>query len=51
LFIETDDFWGDYQRMRAAGVTFTEEPRSEPYGNVVVFEDVYGNRWDLIAKT
>jgi catechol 2,3-dioxygenase-like lactoylglutathione lyase family enzyme len=51
LFLETDDFWGDFERMRAAGVTFLEEPRSEPYGNVVVFEDLYGNRWDLIAKT
>ncbi len=36
--------------MRAAGVTFVEEPRNEPYGRVVVFEDLYGNRWDLIER-
>ena len=48
LFLETDDFARDHDRMRAAGVTFLEEPRSEPYGTVAVFEDLYGNRWDLI---
>jgi catechol 2,3-dioxygenase-like lactoylglutathione lyase family enzyme len=51
LFLETDDFWADYQRMRSAGVMFAEEPRSEPYGDVVVFEDLYGNRWDLIGPS
>ncbi len=48
LFLETDDFARDHTRMRAAGVTFLEEPRHEPYGTVAVFEDLYGNRWDLI---
>jgi catechol 2,3-dioxygenase-like lactoylglutathione lyase family enzyme len=47
-FLRTDDFERDYQRMRAAGVRFTEGPRQEPYGTVAVFEDLYGNRWDLI---
>ncbi|MDJ0340113.1 VOC family protein [Streptomyces sp. H10-C2] len=48
LFLNTDDFDRDYKRMVAAGVTFEEEPRHEPYGSVVVFQDLYGNRWDLI---
>jgi catechol 2,3-dioxygenase-like lactoylglutathione lyase family enzyme len=48
LFLETDDFDGAYQRMTREGVTFREAPRSEPYGKVVVFEDLYGNPWDLI---
>jgi catechol 2,3-dioxygenase-like lactoylglutathione lyase family enzyme len=48
LFLETDDFDGAYQRMTREGVTFRETPRSEPYGKVVVFEDLYGNPWDLI---
>jgi catechol 2,3-dioxygenase-like lactoylglutathione lyase family enzyme len=48
LFLETDDFAGDYARMREAGVRFLEDPRHEPYGVVAVFEDLYGNRWDLI---
>jgi catechol 2,3-dioxygenase-like lactoylglutathione lyase family enzyme len=48
LFLRTADFWRDYQRMRAAGVSFLEPPRHEPYGTVAVFEDLYGNRWDLI---
>ncbi|SFF49655.1 Uncharacterized conserved protein PhnB, glyoxalase superfamily [Actinacidiphila alni] len=48
LFLTTDDFDGDYKRMVAAGVVFEEEPRYEPYGAVVVFQDLYGNRWDLI---
>ncbi|WNI15505.1 VOC family protein [Actinacidiphila sp. ITFR-21] len=48
LFLNTDDFDRDYKRMVAAGVVFEEEPRYEPYGAVVVFEDLYGNRWDLI---
>lgn len=50
LFLETDDFWGDYGRMRAYGVHFCEEPRIEPYGTVVVFEDISGNRWDLLQR-
>jgi hypothetical protein len=48
LFLETDDFWGDYQRMQAYGVHFCEQPRTESYGTVVVFEDISGNRWDLL---
>lgn len=48
LFLSTDDFGRDYERMRAAGVRFAEGPRHEPYGTVAVFEDLYGNRWDLI---
>ena len=48
LFLHTDDFAGDYAHMRREGVTFCEEPRHEEYGTVVVFEDLYGNRWDLI---
>jgi catechol 2,3-dioxygenase-like lactoylglutathione lyase family enzyme len=48
LFLHTDDFAGDYARMHAAGVRFLEEPRQEAYGMVVVFEDLSGNRWDLM---
>ncbi|SJZ90240.1 Catechol 2,3-dioxygenase [Enhydrobacter aerosaccus] len=48
LFLETDDFNGDHARMLAAGVRFLEEPRHEAYGIVAVFEDLCGNRWDLI---
>src|SRR5690349_7313326 len=51
LFLETDDFEGDHGRMQAAGVRFLEAPRREPYGVVAVFEDLYGNRWDLIEPT
>ncbi len=48
LFLQTDDFRRDYERMRAAGVRFAEEPRHEAYGTVAVFLDLYGNRWDLL---
>lgn len=48
LFLHTDDFTRDHARMQAQGVHFREEPRHEDYGTVVVFEDLYGNRWDLI---
>ena len=48
LFLETDDFGRDQGRMAAAGVRFLEGPRHEPYGTVAVFEDLYGNKWDLI---
>ena len=51
LFLHTDDFGRDYNRMRAAGVRFAEPPRDEPYGTVAVFEDLYGNRWDLIQPS
>ena len=48
LFLKTSDFQRDYAAMRAKGVVFLEEPRSEPYGTVAVFEDLYGNKWDLL---
>lgn len=48
LFLETDNFARDHARYLAAGVTFREQPRQEPYGTVAVFEDLYGNPWDLI---
>ena len=48
LFLQTDDFQRDYQRMLAAGVRFRGAPREESYGTVAVFEDVYGNLWDLL---
>jgi catechol 2,3-dioxygenase-like lactoylglutathione lyase family enzyme len=50
LFLETDDFQGDYRRMVANGVRFAEAPRDEAYGRVVVFLDLYGNRWDLLER-
>ncbi len=48
LFLETDDFARDHAAWTAAGVVFREAPRREPYGVVAVFEDLYGNAWDLI---
>ena len=48
LFLETDDFARDHAAFTAAGVVFREMPRHEPYGVVAVFEDLYGNGWDLI---
>lgn len=48
LFLETDDFDRDYLAYTQRGVRFVEAPRHEPYGTVAIFEDVYGNRWDLI---
>jgi catechol 2,3-dioxygenase-like lactoylglutathione lyase family enzyme len=48
LFLRTDDFWRDHAAMRAAGVRFVREPKQAPYGTVAVFEDLYGNRWDLV---
>lgn len=50
LFLHTDDFAADHARMLAAGVHFLEEPRHESYGSVAVFEDLYGNRWDLLQR-
>jgi catechol 2,3-dioxygenase-like lactoylglutathione lyase family enzyme len=49
LFLRVDDFDAAYERMRAAGVEFVGVPRDEPYGRVVVFVDVAGNRWDLLG--
>lgn len=51
LFLATDDFNRDYEAFRKRGVRFLDEPRREPYGTVAVFEDLYGNRWDLIERT
>lgn len=48
LFLSTDDFWRDYHRMTAAGVRFVRPPSVAPYGTVAVFEDLYGNLWDLV---
>jgi catechol 2,3-dioxygenase-like lactoylglutathione lyase family enzyme len=48
LFLHTDDFWRDYRQMQARNVRFLESPRQEPYGIVAVFEDLYGNKWDLL---
>jgi catechol 2,3-dioxygenase-like lactoylglutathione lyase family enzyme len=48
LFLHTDDFWRDYRALQARGVTFRETPREETYATVVVFEDLYGNKWDLL---
>jgi catechol 2,3-dioxygenase-like lactoylglutathione lyase family enzyme len=50
LFLHTDNFQRDYERMQAHGVRFIEQPRNEAYGTVVVFEDLYGNRWDLVQR-
>jgi catechol 2,3-dioxygenase-like lactoylglutathione lyase family enzyme len=49
LFLKTDDFWRDYQDMLATGIRFVRPPTSAPYGTVAVFEDLYGNLWDLIG--
>jgi catechol 2,3-dioxygenase-like lactoylglutathione lyase family enzyme len=48
LFLHTDDFWNDYGGMQERGVRFRENPREEQYGTVAVFEDLYGNAWDLL---
>ncbi|MDH4126335.1 MAG: VOC family protein [Gammaproteobacteria bacterium] len=48
LFLSTDDFWRDYDEMTTRGVAFVREPKTEDYGKVAVFEDLYGNLWDLI---
>jgi len=48
LFLSTDDFWRDYNEMLSAGIRFIREPKDAPYGTVAVFEDLYGNLWDLI---
>ena len=48
LFLQTDNFLNDYQCMKDKGVVFCETPREEPYATVVVFQDLYGNKWDLL---
>lgn len=51
LFLHTDDFWRDYSAMTARGVKFVRKPKEEPYGTVAVFEDLYGNKWDLLCSS
>jgi catechol 2,3-dioxygenase-like lactoylglutathione lyase family enzyme len=48
LFLHTDDFWRDYEQLKARGVVFVREPKRESYGTVAVFRDLYGNLWDLL---
>ena len=48
LFLSTDDFWRDYRQMLTNGIRFIREPVEQPYGTVAVFEDLYGNLWDLV---
>ena len=48
LFLHTNDFWRDYEILKSNGVVFNEKPRVEEYGTVVVFQDLYGNKWDLL---
>jgi len=48
LFLHTDDFWRDFRHMQAHNVKFLESPREERYGTIAVFEDLYGNKWDLL---
>ena len=48
LFLNTDDFWRDYNEIKKKGVEFIRKPSSESYGNVAVFKDLYGNKWDLL---
>ncbi len=49
LFLQTDDFWRDYAAMQANGIHFVRAPKTADYGTVAVFEDLYGNLWDLIG--
>ncbi|MFS1492495.1 VOC family protein [Vibrio splendidus] len=51
LFLNTDDFWRDYERMTSLGINFVREPKEQGYGTVAVFEDLYGNLWDLLQLT
>ncbi|MCB8820338.1 VOC family protein [Microvirga rosea] len=51
LFLRTDDFQRDYRAMVGAGISFVRPPKEAPYGIVAVFEDLYGNRWDLVQFT
>lgn len=51
LFLGTDDFWRDYNEMTSRGIEFVREPKTEDYGTVAVFKDLYGNLWDLIQFT
>ncbi|WP_421871867.1 VOC family protein [Pararhizobium sp.] len=51
LFLQTDDFWRDHAKMVETGIRFIREPKEAPYGIVAVFEDLYGNLWDLVEFT
>jgi catechol 2,3-dioxygenase-like lactoylglutathione lyase family enzyme len=51
LFLHTDNFWRDYERYKSNGVVFVREPKREPYGMVAVFQDLYGNLWDLLEPS
>ncbi|HXV42785.1 MAG TPA: VOC family protein, partial [Anaerolineae bacterium] len=51
LFLNTDDFWRDYNEMVSKRIKFIRAPKKEPYGTVAVFEDLYGNLWDLLEIT
>ncbi len=48
LFLFTDDFWRDYNKMLERSINFVRPPKEEPYGTVAVFKDLYGNQWDLL---
>ena len=48
LFLNSDDFWRDYKAMKAKNINFVREPKKQEYGMVAVFEDLYGNLWDLL---
>ena len=50
LFLQTDEFWNDYNKLRANGVEFVSDPIQQPYGTVAVFKDLYGNLWDFIGR-
>ena len=50
LFLDTDDFARDHERLKSRGVTFVEAPRRECYGTVAVFKDLCGNKWDLVER-
>ncbi|HUZ40062.1 MAG TPA: VOC family protein [Acidimicrobiales bacterium] len=49
LFLRVEDFTASYRHMTSAGVEFLTDPRTEPYGQVAVFKDLYGNKWDLLG--
>ncbi|MBT1695979.1 VOC family protein [Fulvivirgaceae bacterium PWU4] len=50
LFLHTDDFWRDYNDLQSKSITFVRPPSNEVYGTVAVFQDLYGNLWDLIQR-
>lgn len=48
IFLNIDDFWRDYEHMKSIGINFVRAPQEQDYGTVAVFEDLYGNLWDLL---